>query len=93
MAQLAALLSEVAAAVQRQDGPALAALLAVDAARPAAAVADALRTQPTLDVGALATQRLQPPYDEARGAPRGRAGRAPRAARREPCFETAREER
>ena len=69
MAALAALLSEAAAAVQRCDGAALAALLAHDAPRPSAAVADALRTQPTLDIAALASQRLPAPYDEARGPP------------------------
>jgi hypothetical protein len=66
MAQLAAYLSEAAAAVSAQDGPALASLLAADAPRPAAAVAEALCTQPGLDIGALASQRLPPPYDEAR---------------------------
>jgi hypothetical protein len=67
MAALGAFLSEAAAAVQRQDGPGLATLLAVGNARASAAVADALRTQPTLDVAALASQRLQQPYDEVRG--------------------------
>ena len=69
MAALAALLSEAAAAVQRCDGVALAALLSYDSPRPAAAVADALRTQPTLDIAALASQRLPAPYDEARALP------------------------
>jgi hypothetical protein len=79
MAALGAFLSEAAAAVQRQDGAGLAALLAVGNARASAAVADALRTQPTLDVAALASQRLQQPYDEVRGrcmqpvGPRGSA--------------------
>ena len=82
MAALGAFLSEAASAVQRQDGSGLAALLAVSNARAAAAVADALRTQPTLDVAALASQRLQQPYDEVRGrfmlpvGPRGGAENA-----------------
>ena len=79
MAALAALLSEAAAAVQRCDGVALAALLSHDSARPAAAVAEALRTQPSLDVAALASQRLPAPYDEARAPP---PQRRPAALRR-----------
>jgi hypothetical protein len=66
MAQLNAYLAEAATAVARQDGAALAALLAVDAPRPLAAVSEALRAHTQLDVGALASARLPPPYDEVR---------------------------
>jgi hypothetical protein len=66
LVQLAARLSEVAAAVQRQDGVALAALLAVDAPRPTAAVTNALRLHASLVDDMIASQRLPPPYEEAR---------------------------
>jgi hypothetical protein len=79
--QLGAYLSEAATAVARQDGRALAALLAVDAPRPAAAVAAALRTDPRLDLAALASQRLPPPYDEARARARAAARQRPRCTR------------
>jgi len=66
MAQLLAYLDACAAAVSRHDGAALAALLAVDAQAPGAAVAEALRTQPALDVGPLCLQRLPGVYAEVR---------------------------
>ena len=68
MAALAAYLSEAAGAVSRQDGAALAALLAVDAPRPLAAVVACLREAPRTELGALASARLPPPYDEVRSS-------------------------
>eukprot|EP00898_Chlorokybus_atmophyticus_P009268 jgi/Chlat1/971/Chrsp108S01435 len=57
-------LAQVASAVDSLDGASLARLLRVDGAESRAALAEALRVNPKLNIALLCEQRLREPYDE-----------------------------